>query len=62
MGYFYFVWQDDMSLTGLKCCMSGFNITEAAVFLCRLCFLMAFPFISLKLNLLEDFTFVLRLD
>jgi len=27
--------------------MNGFNKTEAAVFLCRLCFLRAFPFISL---------------
>jgi len=29
--------------------MSGFNITEAAVFSCRLCFLKAFPFIILLL-------------
>jgi len=27
--------------------MNGFNKTEAAVFSCRLCFLRAFPFISL---------------
>jgi len=27
--------------------INGFNKTEAAVFLCRLCFLRAFPFISL---------------
>jgi len=27
--------------------MNSFNITEAAVFSCRLCFLRAFPFISL---------------
>jgi len=27
--------------------MNGFNKTEAAVFSCRLCFLGAFPFISL---------------
>jgi len=29
--------------------MNSFNKTEAAVFLCRLCFLRAFPFISLIL-------------
>jgi len=29
--------------------MNSFNKTEAAVFSCRLCFLRAFPFISLKL-------------
>ena len=29
--------------------MNSFNKTEAAVFSCRLCFLMAFPFISLSL-------------
>ena len=31
----------------LACVMNSFNKTEAAVFLCRLCFLRAFPFISL---------------
>ena len=30
--------------------MNSFNKTEAAVFSCRLCFLRAFPFISLILN------------
>jgi len=29
--------------------MNSFNKTEAAVFSCRLCFLRAFPFISLSL-------------
>ena len=32
--------------------MNGFNKTEAAVFSCRLCFLRAFPFISLLLEFL----------
>jgi len=31
--------------------MNGFNKTEAAVFSCRLCFLRAFPFISLLFQL-----------
>ena len=36
--------------------MNSFNKTEAAVFSCRLCFLGAFPFISLKLLSLYHFT------
>ena len=35
--------------------MKSFNKTEAAVFSCRLCFLRAFPFISLKLSLIQHF-------
>jgi len=32
----------------LNLLMNSFNKTEAAVFSCRLCFLRAFPYISLK--------------
>ena len=37
------VWHHSLPL------MNSFNKTEAAVFSCRLCFLRAFPFISLML-------------
>ena len=36
--------------------MNSFNKTEAAVFSCRLCFLRAFPFISLILTTIDIFS------
>ena len=41
------VWHHSLPL------MNSFNKTEAAVFSCRLCFLRAFPFISLLLLRME---------
>jgi len=37
--------------------MNSFNKTEAAIFLCRLCFLRVFPFISLKELVSKGFSF-----
>jgi len=43
------VWHHSLPL------MNSFNKTEAAVFSCRLCFLRAFPFISLKFLYYEKY-------
>jgi len=40
--------------------MNSFNKTEAAVFSCRLCFLRAFPFISLMVIHLVNLTYFLN--
>ena len=39
--------------------MNSFNKTEAAVFSCRLCFLRAFPFISLIYILVNIHTYII---
>ena len=41
----------------IKLLMNGFNKTEAAVFSCRLCFLGAFPFTSLKFGQFSNILF-----
>ena len=38
---------------GVASFINGFNKTEAAVFSCRLCFLRAFPFISLEIGIIK---------
>ena len=48
------VWHHSLPLT------NSFNKTEAAVFSCRLCFLRAFPFISLNYVMITSRIFILQ--